>query len=81
MISARCRVIIPALNEEDAIAKVIGDIPTDIVKEIIVVDNGSSDNTMQVAATAGATVLSEQYLKKNDIMRYRAIIKELNLRK
>ena len=60
MISARCRVIIPALNEEDAIAKVIGDIPTDIVEEIIVVDNGSSDNTMQVAATAGATVLSEQ---------------------
>ena len=60
MISARCRVIIPALNEEDAIAKVIGDIPTDIVEEIIVVDNGSSDSTMQVAATAGATVLSEQ---------------------
>ena len=59
MSSARCRVIIPALNEEDAIAKVIGDIPTDIVEEIIVVDNGSSDNTVQVAAAVGATILRE----------------------
>ena len=59
MSSAKCRIIIPALNEEDAIAKVIGDIPTDIVEEIIVVDNGSSDNTVQVAAAAGATVLKE----------------------
>jgi len=52
-------VIIPALNEEDAIAKVIEDIPADIVAEIIVVDNGSSDNTIKVARVAGATVLSE----------------------
>lgn len=59
MSSARCRVIIPALNEEDAIAKVIEDIPTAIVAEIIVVDNGSSDRTMKVAEAAGATVLSE----------------------
>jgi glycosyltransferase involved in cell wall biosynthesis len=59
MNSARCRVIIPALNEEDAIAKVIEDIPSEIVLEIIVVDNGSSDKTMTVAAAAGATVLSE----------------------
>lgn len=59
MNSARCRVIIPALNEEDAIARVIEDIPSEIVVEIIVVDNGSSDKTMTVAAAAGATVLSE----------------------
>ena len=54
-----CRVIIPALNEESAIARVIEDIPADIVTEIIVVDNGSSDNTKMVASAAGATVLSE----------------------
>lgn len=52
-------VIIPALNEEGAIANVIGDIP-DIVRDIVVVDNGSSDATMQVAREAGATVLSEE---------------------
>jgi len=53
------RVIIPALNEEKSIAKVIGEIPSSIVKEIIVCDNGSSDNTSDVAKVAGATVLVE----------------------
>jgi len=51
-------VIIPAFNEEEAIGKVITDIP-DIVTEIIVTDNGSDDNTIQVAKNAGATVLVE----------------------
>ena len=59
MTKLSCRVIIPALNEEKAIAKVITDIPKDIVNEIIVIDNGSNDNTIDVAKTAGATVLSE----------------------
>ncbi len=53
------RVIIPALNEERSIAKVIEEIPSSIVKEIIVCDNGSSDNTSDVAQKAGATVLVE----------------------
>lgn len=51
-------VIIPALNEERSIGKVINEIP-DFVKQIIVVDNGSSDQTSQVALTNGATTLSE----------------------
>ncbi len=51
--------IIPALNEEKAISLVIKDIPT-IVSEIIVVDNGSSDRTAEVAKDAGATVLLEK---------------------
>ena len=51
-------VIIPALNEENSIAKVIQEIP-DVVNEIVVVDNGSDDNTFQNAKNAGATVLSE----------------------
>jgi len=59
MTNSSCRVIIPALNEEDSIAKVIQDIPRDIVEEIIVVDNGSNDKTIEVAQAAGATVLSE----------------------
>ena len=51
-------VIIPALNEEKAIAKVISDIPK-VVTEIVVVDNGSLDRTSVVARNAGATVLKE----------------------
>ncbi|MDG1296703.1 MAG: glycosyltransferase family 2 protein [Saprospiraceae bacterium] len=50
-------VIIPAFNEADSIAKVIGDIPKEIVREIIVCDNNSTDNTGQVATNAGAKVL------------------------
>lgn len=53
------KVIIPAFNEEDSIAKVIAEIP-DIVEEIIVISNNSTDNTIQVAKKAGATVLSEE---------------------
>lgn len=52
------RVIIPAFNEEDSIAKVIKDIP-DIVSEIIVVSNNSTDKTIENARKTGATVLSE----------------------
>lgn len=52
------KVIIPAFNEEDAIAKVIQEIPS-FVHEIIVVSNNSTDKTIEVATKAGATVLSE----------------------
>ncbi|MBK8550838.1 MAG: glycosyltransferase family 2 protein [Ignavibacteria bacterium] len=52
-------VIIPAINEEKSIGKVLDAIPKNLVKEIIVVDNGSSDNTIDKAAQSGSTVLSE----------------------
>lgn len=51
-------VIIPAYNEENAIAKVINEIPS-YVSEIIVISNNSTDKTIEVAKNAGATVLSE----------------------
>jgi len=53
------RVIIPAINEENSIAKVIAGIPKSLVSEVIVSDNGSSDNTPEIARQAGATVLIE----------------------
>lgn len=52
------KVIIPAFNEEQSIAKVIQDIPSSVA-EIIVVNNGSTDSTVLVAKEAGATVLDE----------------------
>ena len=54
------RVIIPALNEEKSIAKVINEIPEKLVKEIIVCDNNSADKTSEEAKKAGATVLLEK---------------------
>ncbi len=51
-------VIIPAYNEANSIGKVISEIP-DLVTEIIVVNNNSTDNTAAVATAAGATVLFE----------------------
>jgi len=52
-------VIIAALNEEDAIAKVIDAVPKDLADEIVVVDNGSTDRTAEVATAAGARVVKE----------------------
>jgi glycosyltransferase involved in cell wall biosynthesis len=53
------KVIIPAFNEERAIRLVLDEIPRAIVSEIVVVNNGSNDNTEAVAKQAGATVLNE----------------------
>lgn len=55
---ARIGVVIPAQNEQNAIARVIGDIPR-WVDEIIVADNGSTDATADVARRAGAFVVHE----------------------
>lgn len=55
----RVSVIIPALNEQDSIGLVIRDIPKHLVNEIIVVDNGSTDRTADVAHKAGARVVKE----------------------
>ena len=52
------KVIIPAYNEEASIGLVIQDLP-EIVSEVIVVNNHSTDKTAEVAQKAGATVLLE----------------------
>ncbi len=52
-------VVIPALNEEEPIAQVVRDVvATKIPREIIVVDNGSTDQTAERARNAGARVIS-----------------------
>ena len=52
-------VIIPVLNEEKSIGLVLGAIPEGLVSRVIVVDNGSTDRTGEVAQAAGAIVVSE----------------------
>ncbi len=51
-------VIIPAFNEEKSISSVIQDIP-EFVREVIVCNNNSTDNTRTEAERVGATVLDE----------------------
>ncbi len=52
------KVIIPAFNEANSIGRVIADIPKH-VNEVIVVSNNSTDKTIAIAESAGATVLEE----------------------
>ena len=52
-------VIIPCLNEEQGIEKVLRAMP-DFVDEVIVVDNNSTDRTSEVAASLGAKVIREE---------------------
>jgi len=55
----RIAVLIPALNEEASLALVLGDLPRDLVDEIVVVDNGSHDRTAEAARSGGARVVAE----------------------
>ena len=52
-------VVIPCLNEMEAISAVIRDVLAEQVGEVIVVDNGSTDQTATMAAAAGARVVTE----------------------
>lgn len=52
-------IIIPTYNEEKSIRSVIMDIPKEIVRNIIVCNNASTDRTAQVASEAGAIVVDQ----------------------
>jgi len=54
----RITVVIPCLNEEQGILKVLHDLPP-FVDEVIVVDNGSTDRTAAIAREMGAYVITE----------------------
>jgi len=57
---SRISVIIPAFNEEDSIGLVLDALPQNLIHEIIVVDNNSTDNTARSAIEKGARVIAEQ---------------------
>ena len=52
-------VVIPAYNEEESIGLVIKSLPQKKIKEIIVVNNGSTDKTASIAKQYGARVVNE----------------------
>lgn len=53
----RVVLIAPVLNEEKKIGEVVRRAPRDVVDEVLVVDDGSSDRSPEVARELGATVL------------------------
>ena len=52
-------IIIPALNEAQSIGAVLAAIPKELAPDVLVVDNGSTDRTADLAAAAGARVVRE----------------------
>ena len=55
-------IVVPAFNESESIAEVVGILRAAAAwREIIVVDDGSTDNTGERAAAAGATVVRHAY--------------------
>ena len=52
-------VIIPVFNEQESITLVLNDIDENLVKEVVVVNNNSTDRTANKAAEQGATVIHE----------------------
>ena len=55
----RVSVIIPTHNEAQAIGRVLADLPSPLVTEVIVVDSNSTDGTPNVVRTVGARVIEE----------------------
>lgn len=52
-------VLIPAWNEENALPLVLAGLPKNLVRQVIICDNGSTDRTAAVAKAAGAIVVSQ----------------------
>lgn len=52
-------VVIPAFNEAEAVGLVVRDIPKELIRNIVVVDNNSNDLTREVAEKAGAIVVAQ----------------------
>lgn len=58
-IPPRISVIIPVFNEQKAIQNVLSDIPGHLEADVVVVDNGSTDRTVELARQMGARIVHE----------------------
>jgi cellulose synthase/poly-beta-1,6-N-acetylglucosamine synthase-like glycosyltransferase len=52
-------IVIPTFNEAESIGQVLREIPRELVREILVVDSGSTDGTVDIALAGGARVIHE----------------------
>ena len=59
MVTEKVAIVIPALNEEAALHRLLAELPPNFAQWVIVVDNGSTDATAAVAQRSGAIVASE----------------------
>jgi dolichol-phosphate mannosyltransferase len=50
--------LVPALNEATKIGRVVGRMPRQVVDEVLVLDDGSTDHSAEVARSFGAQVIS-----------------------
>ena len=55
----RVSLVIPALNEAECLYRLLGEVPYGMLHQVIVVDNGSTDNTAEVARSGRALVIDE----------------------
>ncbi|MFT5290046.1 MAG: glycosyltransferase involved in cell wall biosynthesis [Planctomycetota bacterium] len=55
----RIGLVIPALDEEEALPLVLEELPKELLARLVVVDNGSTDRTAELAAAGGAEVVRE----------------------
>ncbi|MGB6422632.1 MAG: glycosyltransferase, partial [Anaerolineales bacterium] len=56
----RTNVIIPALNEAESLRHILSKIPSEVISEVIIVDGGSTDDTVPIAKAGGARVVIEK---------------------
>jgi len=68
-VAARISVCLPARDEAATVGDVVAAIPDELVDEIVVIDDGSTDKTASVATAAGARVISTKPAGKGDAMR------------
>ena len=79
--SRKICVILPTLNEEKAVDKVINELPNPTVKKVVLVDGNSSDNTIDVAKTCrpGLDVEVMYQRGKGKGMAFQTFLNDFNL--